>query len=416
MARRHALHEPLARAHLPADGHGPRAARARPRGRHPHLRPERRDALRGSAWNAAPDRPAHRRRSRSKTGRRGPRSARSARCWRPSTRAPGYEIADLEAAIAEEPPGPALDRSQSRPRAAGVAAASGIPWSIYLPYPWPGPARRRCRPSARASPPPTAALARARDGATEAAQEARLRSALSASTRRRAALGLPAFDRYEDLFLSPDVVIEFSAEPFEYPREWPPNVRLVGPCPLGARPPPSRSGSAGEERPIVLVTASTDFQDDAALDPLRAGGPRRSPYLVVATTAAHDPAEFDPPAERAGRELRAHGPILRRAAAAISHGGMGTTRRRSPPGSRSASSPSCAISSRSPAGSCTPAAARCCRPASAPRATAHRGRGGDRPAPGSRAGPRRVRRRGWRRCRRLRARRSAAGRGPGHHP
>ena len=90
-------------------------------------------------------------------------------------------------------------------------------------------------------------------------------------------------------------MIQFSAEPFEYPREWPANVRLVGPA-LWEPPSPEPEWLAGEERPVVLVTASTEFQDDSQLIRTALEALADLPYLVVATTAAHDPDDFDPPA------------------------------------------------------------------------------------------------------------------------
>ncbi len=78
---------------------------------------------------------------------------------------------------------------------------------------------------------------------------------------------------------------------------------------------------------MVLVTASTDFQDDSRLIRSALEALADLPYLVVATTAAHDPAEFDPPANARVESFVPHGPLLRRAAATISHGGMGTTQK-----------------------------------------------------------------------------------------
>jgi len=113
---------------------------------------------------------------------------------------------------------------------------------------------------------------------------------------------------------------------FEYPREWPENVRLVGPA-LWEPPGPEPEWLAAEQRPIVLVTASTEFQDDAKLIESALEAFAGQSYAIVATTAAHDPGDFDiPPNARVERYLP-HGPILRRAAAVISHGGMGTTQK-----------------------------------------------------------------------------------------
>ena len=140
------------------------------------------------------------------------------------------------------------------------------------------------------------------------------------------ALGLPPVESSDDLYLVAPLLIHFTAEPFEYSREWPRNVRHVGPA-LWEPPAPEPEWLGSEQRPIVLVTASTEFQDDAKLIRCALEAFADQPYAVVATTAAHDPGDFEvPPNARVARYLP-HRPILRRATVAISHGGMGTTQK-----------------------------------------------------------------------------------------
>lgn len=103
-------------------------------------------------------------------------------------------------------------------------------------------------------------------------------------------------------------------------------MRLVGPA-LWEPPGPEPEWLATEERPIILVTASTEFQDDAKLIRGALEAFADQPYAVVATTAAHDPDDFDVPANARLERHLPHRPILRRAAAVISHGGMGTTQK-----------------------------------------------------------------------------------------
>jgi len=139
-------------------------------------------------------------------------------------------------------------------------------------------------------------------------------------------LGLAPFPRGEDYYLSAPLLIQFAAEPFEYPRRWPANVRLVGP---GLWDPPAEEPAwlAEEERPILLVSTSTEFQDDGALIQTALNALADQPYLVVATTAAHDPASFSAPANARVERFLPHSPILRRASAVVCHGGMGTTQK-----------------------------------------------------------------------------------------
>lgn len=234
-----------------------------------------------------------------------------------------YEVPDLQAAIEDERPD-LIWVDTNATGAAVVAEASGVPWAHCMPHPHPA--------SARGVPtfgpgfaPSTSQLARLRDAGINALKPLAFRSFMRSHNSRRVALGLPAFE-VGDLYNAAPLLIQFSAEPFEYPREWPENVRLVGPA-LWEPPGPEPEWLVAEERPIVLVTASTEFQDDAKLIRCALEAFEDLPYLIVATTAAHDPADFDaPPNARVERHLP-HRPILRRAAAVISHGGMGTTQK-----------------------------------------------------------------------------------------
>ncbi len=126
--------------------------------------------------------------------------------------------------------------------------------------------------------------------------------------------------------LAAPLLIQFSAEPFEYPREWPSNVRPRRSGPLGAAG-PEPEWLAGEERPIVLVTISTEFQDDAELIRCALEAFAGRPYAVIATCAGNDPDDFRVPANARVERFLPHGPILRRAAVVVSHGGMGTTQK-----------------------------------------------------------------------------------------
>ncbi|HEX3174599.1 MAG TPA: nucleotide disphospho-sugar-binding domain-containing protein [Solirubrobacterales bacterium] len=235
-----------------------------------------------------------------------------------------YEVPNLQAAIEAEHPD-LIWVDTNAWGAAVVAEASGVPWAHCLPHPHPGPARG-VPAFGPGFAPSTSRLARLRDTTMTALKPLAFRSFMRSHNRHRTALDLPALDGIEDHYLVAPLLIQFSAEPFEYPREWPANVRLVGPA-LWEPPGPEPEWLAAEERPIVLVTASTEFQDDAKLIRGALEAFADQPYAVIATSAAHDPGDFDVPSNaRVGRRLP-HRPILRRATAVISHGGMGTTQK-----------------------------------------------------------------------------------------
>ena len=95
-----------------------------------------------------------------------------------------------------------------------------------------------------------------------------------------------------------------TAEPFEYPRsEWPPNVVLVGPC---AWDPPARLPAEleGVEEPLVLVSTSSEFQDDGRLVRAAIEGLAGEPFHVVATLP-------EASAERAAGRRPRDRPLLR---------------------------------------------------------------------------------------------------------
>jgi MGT family glycosyltransferase len=235
-----------------------------------------------------------------------------------------YEVPYLQAAIEAENPD-LIWVDTNAWGAAAVAEASGVPWAHYMPHPHPGPARG-VPVFGPGFAPSTSRLARLRDAAMTALKPLAFHSFMRSHNLHRAALGLPTLNAIEDHYLAAPLLIQFSAEPFEYPREWPANVRLVGPA-LWEPPGPEPEWLAAEERPIILVTASTEFQDDAKL----IGGALEAfadqPYAVIATSAAHDPGDFDVPTNARVERHLPHRQILRRAAAVISHGGMGTTQK-----------------------------------------------------------------------------------------
>ena len=143
----------------------------------------------------------------------------------------------------------------------------------------------------------------------------------------RAGLGLEPLRHFEELFLRSQRFILFTAEPHEYPRsDWPESVRLVGPLTWEPATPPPAWLSA-ETRPIVLVTASTVYQRDDKLISTALTALAHEDLAVIATTGALDPTTFDAPGNARVEAFLPHGPILKRAACVVSHGGMGITQK-----------------------------------------------------------------------------------------
>ena len=143
----------------------------------------------------------------------------------------------------------------------------------------------------------------------------------------RAGAGVPPIAGADDLFAASPLLLYLTSEPFEYPRgDWPPNVRMVGPCDWD--PPTEPPAWLDDlEEPIVLVTTSSEFQDDGRLVACALKALATEPVHVVATVPSGDPGRFDAPANATVVRFAPHAPILDRAACAVTHGGMGATQK-----------------------------------------------------------------------------------------
>jgi MGT family glycosyltransferase len=103
-------------------------------------------------------------------------------------------------------------------------------------------------------------------------------------------------------------------------------VVLVGPC---AWDPPTNPPAWLDDidRPIVLVTTSSEFQDDTRLVKVALEALAEEPVAVLATLPASDPARVRTPANARVERFIPHRPVLDRAACAVTHGGMGATQK-----------------------------------------------------------------------------------------
>ncbi len=143
----------------------------------------------------------------------------------------------------------------------------------------------------------------------------------------RARLGLQPLDHAHDLFLQPPLLLQMTSDAFEYPRSaWPVNVVMVGPCAWD--PPAELPGSLAEvEEPFVLVSTSTDFQDDGRLVRVALEALADEPCHVVATMPSIRPRRLRIPPNASVVQFAPHTPILARASCAVTHGGMGATQK-----------------------------------------------------------------------------------------
>ena len=244
-----------------------------------------------------------------------------------AARAP-EEVRDLRAAIAACRPD-ALLVDCATWGANAAAEAWGGPWAQWFPYPLPL-SSRDTPPFGPGLKPARGPLGRLRDRAVRPLAIRTLeRASLPAFNAVRARVGVPPYATADDMFTTPPLLLYMTAEPFEYARsDWPDSVRLVGPCPWD--PPAEAPGWLEQvDRPIVLVSTSSEFQDDGRLVSAALEGLADEDVQVVATLPSASPPTAIPANARV-ESFVPHARILERAACAVTHGGAG----RDPEGAR----------------------------------------------------------------------------------
>jgi MGT family glycosyltransferase len=241
-------------------------------------------------------------------------------------RAP-LDAADLQAAIeATEPDLLLVDVNAWG--ALAVAERWGGPWAAFQPYPTTLSAPE-VPPFGPGLPPARGSLGRARDRVLRRVLGGALeRTFLPPVNRVRAEVGVPPFDSTDAMTLSIPTLLYCTAEPFEYPRAaWPDSVVMVGPC---AWEPPAEPPAWLDDLadPIILVTTSSEFQDDGQLALSALEGLADEPGTVLVTMPSAqlpDPALV--PANARVVDFLAHGSVLPRASVVVTHGGMGATQK-----------------------------------------------------------------------------------------
>jgi UDP:flavonoid glycosyltransferase YjiC (YdhE family) len=175
-----------------------------------------------------------------------------------------HDAADLRRAINEDRPDAVLVDVNAWGALAAAEAWAG-PWAMFCPYPLPLRSRD-VPPFGPGLPPPHGALGPLRDNLLRPTVFGTLeRTMIPLINRIRGDLGLAPNHGVDDIFTRVPLLLYLTAEPFEYPRsDWPDNVVMVGPC---AWEPPSDPPEWLDDidRPIILVTTSSEFQDDARL-------------------------------------------------------------------------------------------------------------------------------------------------------
>ncbi len=236
-----------------------------------------------------------------------------------------YDGPDLRRAVEEERPDVLLVDINTW-GAMAAAETAGMPWATWCPYFLPVPSRD-APPFGLGLPPARGMLGRLRDRLLSPVLFGIYNRQAPELDAVRAQLGAPPVRRIERAMIRAPLMLYMTAEPFEYPRsDWPPSVRMVGP---GIWDPPAKSPAWLEEvkQPLVLVTRSTEFQNDGKLAQVALEALSGENVEVVVTTAGVDPASFTPPPNARIERFVPHRPVLERAACVVCHGGMGITQK-----------------------------------------------------------------------------------------
>jgi len=211
--------------------------------------------------------------------------------------------------------------------ALNVAEAWGGPWTVFSPY-TPPISSAGTPPFGPGLLPKAGPLGRLRDavvrplviGAAEKTMTPRVNAL-------RADYGLAPVHSADEYFRRAPLMLVTTSEPFEYPHDdWGDRIRMIGALPWD--PPAERPGWLDEiDRPIVLVTTSSEYQADEALVRATLEGLRDEPFEVVATMPAGIQGLGTLPANARVLDFVPHRHVLDRTVVAVTHGGMGATQK-----------------------------------------------------------------------------------------
>jgi MGT family glycosyltransferase len=236
-----------------------------------------------------------------------------------------HEVADLRVAIDTEQPDAILVDCMAW-GATAVAERWGGPWAHWFPFPL-AMTSRDVPPFGPGFKPAAGVAGRARDRLLRPMLVGALkRACFPALNATRKSVGVPPFATTDEMFGVAPLLLYMTSEPFEYQRsDWPASVRMVGPCcwEPPADPPAWVNGLA---RPLVLVTTSSEFQDDGRLVRTTLDALADEDVDVVATMPAAQLTGSVPANARVERFVP-HAPLLARAVCAVTHGGAGATQK-----------------------------------------------------------------------------------------
>jgi len=239
----------------------------------------------------------------------------------------GYEVDDLADAIARFNPDAVLVDVNCW-GALSAAETGGVPWACLSPY----------TPPLRSPGVPPFGLGLAPlPGALGLARDAAVRNTVVRAIEKvmlppinaiRADLDVRAVESIDESLRRAPLLLVASGKPFQYPRtDWGDAVQMIGPCVLDHDPETIPDWLESIDRPIVLVTTSSEQQADANLVTTAIAALAQEPVHVVATVPAGPPEGVPTSSNATVCRFVPHGLVLDRAVCAVTHGGMGATQK-----------------------------------------------------------------------------------------
>jgi MGT family glycosyltransferase len=238
-----------------------------------------------------------------------------------------YEVADFGDAVARTRPD-ALLVDVNCWGALSVADAGDTPWACFSPY-TPALQSRGVPPFGLGLAPMRGVLGRVRDAALRPIAIGMMeRAVLPAGNKIRASAGAPPVASADEFMRRAPLMLVASGKPFEYPQsDWGDAVQMIGPCTFEPAMDAVPQWLKAIDRPIVLVTTSSQQQADEKLVRTAITALADMPVHVVATLPAGLPTDIEAIPNATVVQFVPHGPVLERAVCAITHGGMGGTQK-----------------------------------------------------------------------------------------
>jgi UDP:flavonoid glycosyltransferase YjiC (YdhE family) len=209
------------------------------------------------------------------------------------------EVADLADAVARVRPD-ALLVDVNCWGALSAAEAGGIPWACFAPY-TPPLRSPGVPPFGLGLRPLTGALGRMRDAVVQAVVVGRLEKVMLPPINAiRANVGVRPIASVDEFLRRAPLMLLASGTPFQYPPgDWGDAVQMIGPCMLDPGRETTPDWLASIDRPIVLVTTSSEKQADTGLVPIAIAG---TSWLGVGRRITVRIGEPIPPTRRRSRE------------------------------------------------------------------------------------------------------------------